>query len=238
MIQKLLFYLVVLLTNAVQTATGFGGTVIAMAPSLKLLGADVAKPLLSALSFLVGAAVTLRARKHIDWRVFSRIAVCMVAGLFLGMALMRWISFESFLPFYGVFLIAYALYRLISRKESKSVPLWAGVLIMLAAGVLQTLFLSGGALLVIYASAVLPDKERFRATISPVWVLLNAILLVQYVQKGMFTPEVLGIGAVSLLPLALGILLGNWLHGKISQKLFMTICFLLLLINGVWILLG
>ena len=40
------------------------------------------------------------------------------------------------------------------------------------------MFVSGGALLVIYATQVLKEKEEFRATVAPVWVVLNFFLMV------------------------------------------------------------
>ena len=49
------------------------------------------------------------------------------------------------------------------------------------------MFVSGGALLVVYAAQVLKEKEEFRATLAPVWVVLNSILLVSQVRQGVFT---------------------------------------------------
>lgn len=39
--------------------------------------------------------------------------------------------------------------------------------------IIHGMFVSGGALLVIYATQVLKEKEEFRATVAPVWVVLN-----------------------------------------------------------------
>lgn len=236
--RELLFCLIVLLSNTVQAATGFAGPMLAMAPSIKLLGADAAKTLLTSLSFLVSVSILARAWKQIDWKQFLRIVICMLAGLGLGMALERLVSLAAILPFYGGFLVAYGLYRLLSRRKIENISFWLGVVVMILAGMLQALFVSGGAMLVIYASVVLADKERFRATLAPVWVLLNAVMIAGFICGENYTPTVLRIGAISLVPLVCGMLLGGYLHKVIKQELFLKICFLLLLINGVWILVG
>lgn len=54
------------------------------------------------------------------------------------------------------------------------------------------MFVSGGALLVVYAAQVLKEKEEFRATLAPVWVVLNSILLVSQVRQGVLQREISG----------------------------------------------
>ena len=44
------------------------------------------------------------------------------------------------------------------------------ICILLAAGMIHGMFVSGGALLVVYATLVLKDKEEFRATVALIWV--------------------------------------------------------------------
>lgn len=40
------------------------------------------------------------------------------------------------------------------------------------------MFLSGGALLVIYAVNALKEKSVIRATLAPVWIILNTLMLI------------------------------------------------------------
>ncbi len=49
MAKKILFLLVVFFTNIIQGITGFAGTMLAMPPSVMLVGFDTAKPILNAL---------------------------------------------------------------------------------------------------------------------------------------------------------------------------------------------
>ena len=72
-LKKILFLLVVLLANIIQGITGFAGTVLAMPPSVLLVGMDTAKPILNALGLLSGIWVAVTQRKHIKTKEF----ICM-----------------------------------------------------------------------------------------------------------------------------------------------------------------
>lgn len=91
----------------------------------------------------------------------------------------------------------------------------------------------GGALLVVYAVTVLKDKNEFRATIAPVWVILNSVLIVSHYQSGYYTSQNLISIGISILPLATSIWLGNLLYKKINQQMFLKITYVLLIISGV-----
>ena len=83
------------------------------------------------------------------------------------------------------------------------------------------MFVSGGALLVVYAAQVLKEKEEFRATLAPVWVVLNSILLVSQVRQGVFTEGNIRLILISIIPLFMATWLGKKLvKNGISESLF------------------
>lgn len=47
--KEFIFYIIIFLTNIIQGITGFAGTILAMSPSMILVGYDVAKPILNVL---------------------------------------------------------------------------------------------------------------------------------------------------------------------------------------------
>ena len=51
------------------------------------------------------------------------------------------------------------------------------------AGIIHGMFVSGGALLVVYASGALPRKEEFRATMAAVWFFLGFFFTAAQVQS-------------------------------------------------------
>ena len=48
--------------------------------------------------------------------------------------------------------------------------------VIFAAGIIHGMFVSGGALLVIYAAGALKDKEEFRATIALIWLTIGCYI--------------------------------------------------------------
>ena len=103
---------------------------------------------------------------------------------------------------------------------------------LLAAGVIHGMFVSGGALLVIYAAQVLKDKRTFRATVAPVWVVLNSCLLITQLRTGLVGAADVRLILLSILPLFAAVWLGKQLAARMSQKAFLNLTYALLLISG------
>ena len=71
MIRHILFWLVVFATNIIQGITGFAGTILAMPPSILLVGYDTAKPILNVLGILAGLFVFVTQARHVNWKEFG-----------------------------------------------------------------------------------------------------------------------------------------------------------------------
>ena len=71
MAKKILFLLVVFLTNIIQGITGFAGTMLAMPPSVMLVGFDTAKPILNALGLLSGIYSRREQKERQQKRIFK-----------------------------------------------------------------------------------------------------------------------------------------------------------------------
>lgn len=226
------FLLVLFLANVVQAITGFAGTVLAMPFSILLVGADDAKSVLAVMALLSCAVIAVQGRHCIDRRELCRIVAFMLVGMVAGVVVYELAPLNMLKRLYGVFVIAIALWNLVSKRR---MDLSRGVLtaILLASGVIHGMFVSGGALLVVYAAQTLTDKERFRATMAAVWVVLNAVMLVQMAVCGGFTTRALALGAAGVVPLAAAVAIGTWVGRRVGQRAFMTLTYLLLLVSGV-----
>lgn len=236
MINDVLFQIVLFLSNTLQTITGFAGTLLAMPFSIRLVGVEQAKAVLNIFTMLACFIITIQNRKHMDKRILIRMIGGMLVGMIVGIQLFQWISLQILLKLYALLIILLALKK-IFWKRAIPLPSWAMLVILLGAGIIHGMFISGGALLVVYAVSVLKDKETFRATIAPVWVILNGILCVSHYQSGYYTTETLVATGFSLIPLLLSIAAGNILYKKINQGQFLRLTYILLLIAGVSLLL-
>ena len=87
MVQDILFILIIFISNIIQTITGFAGTVLAMPLSLKLEGADTAKPVLNLVAMVVCVYIVATHFKDIDWKHFLIILLSVGAGFGTGFAI-------------------------------------------------------------------------------------------------------------------------------------------------------
>ena len=86
----------------------------------------------------------------------------MLVGMFAGIQICRIVKSENILlTIYGIIIVVVALKNLCIHTEKKlpDLILW---IVLILAGIIHGMFVSGGALLVIYATQVLKEKEEFR----------------------------------------------------------------------------
>lgn len=227
-----LFLLVIFSTNLIQGITGFAGTVLAMPFVILLYGIDVAKPSLTILALLAGLLIAVRGYKDIVWKEFFKILILMFIGLFAGEVIYQYLQTEVLLQIFAAFVILIALSGLFQKKEY-NLPEPALNVILLLAGVIHGMFVSGGPLLIIYAVKKLPDKQNFRTTLSMIWVALDIYLIIKQTGAGLMTAFTLTTTAWSIPALLIGVYIGNRLAKKMSQQVFLRLTYVLLLISGV-----
>ena len=227
--KEIIFLFVLFVANVIQAITGFAGTVLAMPPSIYLLGMDNAKVVLNVMALLSGLMIAVMSYHHMNKKEVIKICVCMVAGMAIGIQICKTVPSEQILLIiYGVIILLIAGKNLLCHRQ-RTLP---KALILLLAGVIHGMFVSGGALLVVYAAQVLKEKEEFRATLAPVWVVLNSILLVSQVRQGVFTEGNIRLILISIIPLFMATWLGKKLVKKVSQKVFLNLTYVLLLVSG------
>lgn len=239
-----LFFAVVFLSNIIQGITGFAGTILAMPPSLMLVGYGTAKPVLNVLGLLAGVYVFVEHRRAVEWKEVGKIVLVMAAGIVCGIFLEPLLAAHQRALYIalGVFVLLLALEGLYAEFFPDRMRLPSNriteALLLVVAGLVHGIFVSGGPILVGYLARRIHDKVSSRATISTVWCVLNSIILVDDIRNGLWSgsaagqlplPEVLLISLPFLLG---GMFLGSLLHKKMSLKVFMTITYILLLISG------
>lgn len=228
---NIIFLLVLFSANVIQAITGFAGTVLAMPPSILLIGMEEAKVVLNAMAWISGLLIAVQNYKYINFKELFKMIILMFVGMVIGMKIYATLPVSGLLVFYGILVMAIGLNNLINKKKFN---LNQGVLIgvLLVAGMIHGMFVSGGALLVIYATAVLKDKNEFRATIAPIWVVLNTVMMMEYAYHDRVTSHSLYLIGISILPLFLAIWIGNKLQKKVSQKTFLKLTYILLILSG------
>lgn len=231
-IRNLLVFIILFFANLLQAITGFAGTMLSMPPVMKLIGINESKALLNAICQISSLFIVISGWKQVNWKVFRRIFVLMTVGIVAGVKLFELLPMNSLLTFYGAMIIVVGLCKLSGKSIPLNLPDWSLLLVVLAAGIIEGMFVSGGSLLVIYASSVMKDKEEFRATMAMSWLTLGCYMTTIQFRAGNFTPHVLFLLAVGTVLVAAATFAGTRLLRYIRQETFMKITYVLLLISG------
>ena len=229
--ERAIFLLVFLFGYTVQAITGFAGNIFCMPPGTYLLGLQSSVSILNVTGFLGCGLLAVMGRKFINWREFGKIVGIMLPFVALGAWLDAVVPLHFLLKIYGLIILAVGIKSLVQKKQH-FLPEWALVLVVVAAGLVQGMFVSGGALLVIYAVQKLRDKEQFRATLSAVWTVLNFLYAALQVQQGHFTSDVVITVACCIPLIALATFLGGKLGKRLNQERFLKLTYVLLLFIG------
>lgn len=246
MVNNILFYLVILVCNIIHGITGFAGTILAMPPSIMLVGYDVAKPILNVLAIISGVYVLLGSIRYVRWKELAKVVAVMTLGILGAVYIRHWFVGRESLMYrlLGIFVIALAvqgLYNQFSKREARTEaderpvsPLNYAVLVL--AGIIHGLFVSGGPLLVGYLTKQIKDTNAFRATISTIWIFLNTIILLEDIRSGLWTQSTLRTGLISVPFLLAGMFIGSKLYARMSRVVFMRLTYILLFISGITLL--
>ncbi len=239
-LQEGLFGLLSLVTHVIEAITGFGSTVMSLPFGIALVGVGVAVPVLSVHAWLLSAYVVLVDWKKIQWKQY----VTVMAFVLLGMPLGMWaftalpeMVLKSILAVFMVVISVNGILQAVGKRqvgttEPQGMQKYILYFLLFIGGIIHGAFSSGGPLLIIYVTRTIKEKSHFRATMCAFWFSLNLILLVRNAVTGVFTPQVMRLGLVTLPFLLVGVLLGNWAHRKIPDKHFALMVYVVLLISG------
>lgn len=226
--EKALFCAAFFFAYTVQAITGFAGNIFAMPVGTTLLGLSPTVSILNAMGFFACGLLAVLNYKHINWRELGKIISVMFVFMIIGIWLDTLMPLHILLKIYGGIIVFIGAKNLLFPKQ-KFLPEWMLWIILALAGLIQGMFVSGGAFLVIYAVQKLRDQQEFRITLSAVWGILNLVYACIAFQQGHFTGEVVSVIALCI-PLAiLATIIGSKLQKKISQAKFLKLTYVLLL---------
>ncbi len=231
MIRTVLFVLVQLFSNFVQAVTGFGGGPIAMPPSMALVGVSEAKAAVTCILWVTCIIISVRQIKNIDRKHLGIILGCMIPGVFAGMWLFSILPLNILMLIYGIIVVLIGGWKLFFPTKS-DLPHPARIAALILSGLMQGMFTSGGPFLVIYAVSAIPDKNRFRATVSTVWAVINTYMVARMAVGGMYSNGEYKLVLYSLIPVAIAIIVGKKVADRLNREMFLKVVYALLMISG------
>ena len=230
-VRTILFVLVQLFANFVQSVTGFGGGPVSMPPSMALIGVSQAKAAVTLILWVTCVVISVREIKNIDLKQLGVILACMVPGVLLGMWLFATLPLRILMLVYGIIVVMIGAWKLFLHSGSE-IPKPLRIASLILAGLMQGMFTSGGPFLVIYSVTAIPDKTRFRATMSTVWSVINTYMVISMIRQGMYSNGEYMPAVWSIVPVAVAIYAGKKVADRLDRELFLKVVYALLMVSG------
>jgi uncharacterized membrane protein YfcA len=230
-IRTVLFVLIQAFANFVQAVTGFGGGPISMPPSMALVGVSEAKAAVTCILWLTCIVISVREIKHIDFKHLGIILACMIPGVVVGMWLFSTLPLTVLMLIYGMIVVRIGAWKLFF-PGSRELPHSVRIAALILSGLMQGMFTSGGPFLVIYAVSAIHDKNRFRATISTVWAVINTYMVGRMILSGMYSNGEYILVVYSIITVAAAIYVGKRVADRLDRELFLKVIYALLMVSG------
>ncbi|EKE69061.1 MULTISPECIES: sulfite exporter TauE/SafE family protein [Roseobacteraceae] len=169
-----------------------------------------------------------------------------VPGIVIGALVYGIAKPEVFKFLIGLVAIGFVAYQGAKAKgwikpPKRTIGRFGGTMWGLVTGFTSFISHAGGPPAAVYMLSQRMDKTTYQATSVLVFWAINLIKVVPYSIVGIFTPETLK-ADLMLFPFAiLGVLMGAWLHHKISDRFFFALAYVFLVITGgklIWEALG
>lgn len=227
----------VLIAYTTQAMTGFGSVIIAVTLGSHLYPIERLLPVLVPLDVMLNSYIVSRYRREVDRTIlFRKIVPLMGLGLLAGVVAFQFVQGTLLKRSFGLLVTILCVRELIryARGTEGAAALSRGAYTawILAAGVIQGLFASGGPPVVYAVSGFRLPKTRFRSTLASLWLLTNSVLTTSYVATGRFTLDSLKLVAWLFPLVVLGLIVGERLHGLVDERRFRILVYLLLLVAG------
>jgi hypothetical protein len=228
--------LILVLAHSVETYLGFGSTIIALSLGIFLLPLETLLPVLVTIATLQSAWLIARWHRHIRWRlILVSVLPLAIVGLAAGILLRDYASETVLITLLGAFIVVVSALELAAlyRSSGSRAPMkyWIAAPIILAGGLFQGLFASGGPPIVYYAGREIDDQAQFRSTLSVLWIILNIALLLSMWVSGKADVLSLELAALLLPGFIAGVIIGSFI--KMESKAFKAVTWIMLLIIGI-----
>ncbi len=231
MFGRAVFLGIFFIAYTIQAITGFAGNIIAMPAGMATVGMTESVAMLNATGVIGCGLIAIQNWKDINWRELAVMLVVMTPFMFVGIWLDTVLPLGVLSKIYGAIVVVVGVRGLVLKKQ-RFMPKWLLAVLLVLAGLIQGMFVSGGAILAIYALQRLEDKNEFRATLSCIWMVLNFVYAALQFAQGNFTSDCLVMVAIAIPLLLVATWLGNKLQKRISQESFVKVTYVLLSVIG------
>lgn len=217
---------IVFFANLIEALAGFGATVLALTFGAQFFAIEDLIPILVPLNLILSLTIVIRYWEDLDRReLLTRILPLTAIGLPVGLLIYQLAPGQTLKIAFGAVVVvlgAFELLVMMLKKdvETKKLPLWQSGLFLVSGGIMQGLYASGGPFVVYYASRAIPDKRKFRTTLSVLWFILNFFVTGTLIATDKLTSYTLKFSAALFPCVIAGMIVGMLVHERVSERAF------------------
>jgi uncharacterized membrane protein YfcA len=229
---------VMFLYTFVGICAGFGGGLTAMPLITMVLPLKMAAPM----SVMVGTATALYAtwlsRKETDWKSALVLIVFSLAGIPVGLYALSYLPDHIMKIGLGAFIILYSFYSLFIPRLPVYDKRWIAAPMGAVAGALGAAFSTNGPPVVMYGMLRNLAPAAFRGTLNAFFTANNIAIIGGLATSGILTLSTVKLVMFCIPTMILGSMVGQYVHKRISVKVFRLMVFLLLIASGAMLIKG
>ena len=218
-----------------QTLCGFGGGVVLLLALSPFYGLITAPALSLAICIFMVAFLTVRFRRHIEWKLVILPTVAyLITGTLINRLLNKDMNTDLIGFLFGVFQVLLSVYYLFLVKKVRAKPsLLTGIVCGGISGITGSLFGIGGPMLAVYLIAASKDKQSFAANIQSIFLVTNLVLVIGKLRSGFYTADCITPTLAGGISILLGTLLGVRFMQKLDAEKMKKFVYVFLGVSGI-----
>lgn len=235
MTDTILICIILFFAAFIQSASGFGYAITAMAFLPMFLPLTDGMMVTIICSFFMILYLFLKYRKHINYKIVVLPLVFSLAGAYVGLTLLIGASNELALKILGGFLIALSIYFFIFAQRIK-LPnnRISASLAGLVSGLTGGFFNMGGPPVVLFYSVAAKDKKEYLATLQFLFLCMSILKFSYFTVTLGISEQVLSITPFGILSSAVGMVLGMVVFDKMPDKIINRVVYVIMAVSGIW----
>ncbi|HVC19152.1 MAG TPA: sulfite exporter TauE/SafE family protein [Vicinamibacterales bacterium] len=212
---------VLFFATLVRSAFGFGEALVAVPLLALVMPVRVAAPVAVLVSITVAGVVVVQDWRHVHVRSAGWLVLSTLAGVPLGLLLLRTAAEPVIKTALGAVIIAFSTFMLLTRTPRTLKDDRRAWLFGLAAGILGGAYGMNGPPLVVYGSLRRWSPAEFRATLQGYFLPASVLGMAGYWLTGLWTPLVTRYYLHALPLIVLAIVLGRAINRRLSHQRFL-----------------
>ena len=217
-----------------QAVAGFGSGMVAMAFVPLVMDVPDAVAVIAVVCLVVNYSIAVQMRRHVTLPNAGPMMAGALAGVPLGLLLLKRFEPSTLKLILGLVLVGYAIQAL-SRPKDRDVDIgtaW-GFPFGFAGGALGGAFNTGGPPAVVYVTLRAWDKDVVKATLAAFFCAISTTQMPVYVAADVLRAEHLPYAAAALPTLGAGLWVGTRVYDRIDPHLFKRLVLVLIAVMGV-----